>query len=193
MRSLFFFTAANVFVSHEPTDEYEQLQLKLAKKLYRSSLNNLRIVAFSYSIFVIGPVFGYFYSHLYSIPTGTIIPFLDPDSSEGFMINVAIQSVIGMAGMCGVIGIEAIIGIVNGTIHTLSGLTIFHIQKFDENVINNPDSGNRMKEFGNIMRMTEDIVNYSEIVNEVFYWRVILQPFFTTLCSAIGILCQYVV
>lgn len=154
---------------------------------------SLGIVGLSYSILIIGPVIGYYILHVYSVPTGTILPFIDPDSYEGFITNVCIQSAVGVVGFCGVIGVEIMIGIINGTIQALSDLAIFGIKKFDENIAKKNDIKRLSGEFHNVLRMTEDIISYSDVVNDVFYWKYVLQPIFTTFCTAIGVLCQYLV
>lgn len=190
LRSVIVFGAHNIFIDREPQNEYEQLQLELGRLLCRNVLLSLAAVIFSYSILLTGPIFGYFYYHVYAIPTGTILPLIDPDTFNGFMANVFVQGVAGVIGMLGITGIETLIGVASGTMVTMSKLTIFRIRKFSKNI--EKGNGNHL-EFLNILYMTEDIMSYSSALNSIFFWRALFQPTFTTLCASVCILCHYAV
>lgn len=185
------FGSNHIFVHHVSSNDYEKMQSKLTKLLYRKTIFNLIIVMASFSLMIIGPTYGYFFKNQYIIPTGAILPFIDINTTNGFLINCLAQGVMALMMILTIAGIELFINIICGTFLSMNELTVYHMRNFTINI--RKKSGNHFYEFRNILFMTEDIIRYTEFVNEIYYWRIFSQPTLIKICSSFAILCHYVV
>lgn len=141
-------------------------------------------ILFSFLLVMFGSVHAFIVDNEKSIPTGIILPSIDPNTTIGFLINAALQGVVEIIACSAVIGFNIFINIMELTIH--------HLRNFIENITNNCEQ-NIHQEFFYISITLEDIKNFIDLVNEILYWIFILQPVTLSVCVSIGIFCQYMV
>lgn len=191
-RELIWCSAKYIFRDRNPKNSYEEEQLRSARYMFRRTIFCFIYVSLSYSLMFIGPIYDYVVLQKKTIPTGTIFPFIDPDSSEGFAINAFVQSLIGIIAGMGIVGFEIFISIADCTLQTMGSLSVFHLKQFNRNIEEKSEE-NLHFELRNISVMLEDIKSFIDHFNSIFYWKFLLQPICVTICVALGILCQYMV
>lgn len=190
-RSYIRFSFNYMFVNHTPTNEYEEMQLMLARRTLRKMIEGILLVIASFALVIIGPIFVLVTKQQYSIPTGVVIPFVDPNTLNGFIINCAIQSVASIAGGLGLIGVESYVSIGDSTVYAMKELTKYHFKRFNENI--SKSNFDHEAELRYIFKMLEDIKYYVDDYNSTFYYKSFFQPTFSTITVPISIFCQYVV
>lgn len=174
-------------------NDYEYLQQNLAKRTVKEIIFCIIYVVFFTALLLCGPIYAFFYKNQYSNPTGVIIPFIDPDSLNGFLINCFIQTIVGFAGATALVGNEIMLYIGDSNLFTMKELIKYNLKKIDENILSGKSSLELGQEFKHLFKMLEDVKQYINYFNELFYFKAFFQPTFTTVLVAVAILCQYVV
>lgn len=156
--------------------------------MFQNFIITIFYACFSLAFIVVGPAYSFLYQNTYSMPTGIIFPFIDYKTTFGYILNLVIQSVISLYGIFGLIVVELTISIFDSTLCSMNHLAKFHLHQMNENIKRNLNSAEELAKF---VYMMEDYQSYVNSFNEIFYWKHLLQPTFTTYCVAIGIFCQY--
>lgn len=195
LRSFIRFSVDNIFVNRKPRNEYEQLQLVLARRMLKQLLFNIFGVLLSYPIILIGPLYVFIYKNQYSVPTGVIVPFIDPDTFKGFAINMSIQSLAILVGVGGILFTEGLMSIADSNVYTMKELIKFHLRQLNGNISRKDKvNWNQIEEeMTNIWYLLDDLSSYIREYSDVIYYKAFIQPTFAKICVAIAIFCQYVV
>lgn len=166
------------------------MKKKISKTMLKRGLLALLIIVTSYLFIVVGTLYGFIFKNKLSVPTGCILPYIDPDTLQGVAINCILQSFAVVCGGLGMIGVEVFINICDTTVALMTELTVYHMQKFNENI----QTGNIFtSELINIFKMLDDLKAYIEYFNVILYWKTLLQPTFTKITVALCIFTQYTV
>lgn len=191
-RVLTVFTIKHVFHDRLPANQYEEEQLRLAKYMFRRIIFCILYILCSFPLILVGPIYAYIVKNQKSIPTGIILPFIDPDSSEGFAMNAIFQGFIGLIAGMGLMGFEIFVNIADCNLNTIAELATFQLRNFNENIKTN-SGANLQHEFRYIAILLEDVKGFIDLFNEILYWKFFLQPITVNVCVSIGIFCQYTV
>lgn len=194
LRSFIRFTVDNIFAKRSPQNDYEKLQLKLAKRMLKQFIKTALGVLLSFPLVVIGPVYGVIFQNKYSIPTGVILPFIDPDTLEGFALNMFIQSLAVLVGVAGTLFTELLVSIADSNVYTLKELIISHLRQVDINIQkDNVDWDQIEDEMIKTWNLMDDLCSYIEQYSDIIYYKSFIQPTFTKVCVALAVFLQYVV
>lgn len=192
LRSLIFFASKHFFSDRLPGNDYEREHLRLAKYMFRRALFCIFYVWATFSLVMVGPIYAYIAKGSRSFPTGVILPFIDVESENGFALNAVSQGGIGLVAGAGMIGVEIFFSIADCTLSAMAELTVFHLKAFSGRIERQPEAL-LMHEFRKILIMLDDIKSYIDILNDIFYWKFLVQPTSANLSVAIGIFSQYTV
>lgn len=182
-----------IFVNHKPCNEYEELQLFLARRMLSQLLICSAAFILSTPLILLGPIYAYVYKNEYSIPSGVIVPFIDPDTKNGFFLNMTIQSLAVVIGVIGVLFTEILMSILDSTVFTMKELLKYHIRTMNKKITAKTNLEGIEEELLNICRMLADLSDYVRALNELIYYKAFIQPNLSKLCVALAIFCQYVV
>lgn len=166
--------------------------MDLAILMFKRTIFCILFACVSFSLILVGPIYYYLKKNQKSIPTGVIFPYFDPDSNDGLVVNALGQGIFACSAFFYVIGVEIFITISDCTLHTMAELTIYHLKELSGNI--GVHSTKQMHaELRNIAIMLEDIKDYIDLFNEIFYWKFLTQPFVVSVGASIAIFCQYTV
>lgn len=169
-------------------DNHDPEKIILARRMFKRAVF---VTVYSFSSFLlitIGPLYYWSYKNVYVIPTGVILPFVDSTTFEGFLINYCIQNCIVFVGLLCLLAIEVSLVLVDSLIYAMTKLAIKHMQDYNDNICHGIHN---LKDLTEIIKKLEDIKAFVELVNECYYWKFLLQPPWTTYCTAIALFCQH--
>lgn len=171
-----------------PDTEYKQLQLDLAKRMsiHVTLCNAIDTINNNRSGNCI-----FFYINQYSVPTGAIVPFLDPESLVGYGVNWILQLAACYATFAAMLGLEVYVCIADSNVKTMKELSKYQLHQFNRHIIDK--KSDNFVELKYILVMLNDIKTYVDFFNKTLYYKSFLQPTFTVVCVAIGVFCQYAV
>lgn len=148
-------------------------------------------VFMSYSLVLLGPIIAFIYNNQYVIPTGVILPYVDPDTLRGFIINCCLQGITALIGTVATIGVSTVLTVCDTNIYIMKVLIKFHVKQFDKSILKNNTEHQLNNEFLNLLYMMEDFKDYVDALNDIMYYKKLVQPFLTKICAAIAIYCHY--
>lgn len=105
-REIVLFAGKNIYTDRTPSTEYERKANAQAWKLMTLSIFANVCVLISYSLIIVGPTYEFVFRGVYALPTGVIVPFVDPDTGRGFATNLGIQLGSAVVAYIGIIAIE---------------------------------------------------------------------------------------
>lgn len=190
-RSLLRFGADKILAARDGAEDFKQLQLVLARRMFKRLLLTMTYVIFSIPLIVVGPIFDFIYKNKYSIPTGVILPFVDPDTFRGFATNFFVQSFASFIGTAALLMIECCFSLFDSNLYMMKEITKYHLRRLNENILN--PNLNHKRELKDIVKMLEDIHEYVEVFNKIIYFKSFIQPTFTTASVGIAVLLQFTV
>lgn len=185
------FSRDHIFTDEDTASDLMRLQLILTRRALKRLILTILLVVGSLPMIIVGPTYAFIYKHAFSIPTGIILPFVDPNTSKGFSINALLQSGVSVVGCLAMIRQEGCVSLVDSTIYSMKELTKYQLSKFNENILNG--KYDHESELKNILIMLEDIQEYVGRFNDILYYKAFIQPTLTAVCAGVSILCQYAV
>lgn len=151
--------------------------------LMKNSIVIVIMITFSYVFIVIGPAYVLIFDSKYVIPTGNILPFVDPDDLRGYLTHMILQAICCMVGFSSMISSEVTMCMINNTCTVMTDLLVFNITNFSDNLRQGVFSHQNKAEF----RKLQDLDAYFDQVNDIHYWKFFLQPIMTTGCVSLAI------
>lgn len=151
------------------------------------------MVIISFSLIIVGPLYARLAHGEQAIPSGLIVPFIDPTSERGYAINFAIQFASVVASSIGNMSIEGIASIIINTFKVMDDLVRFNMREFSKGLHPKQFTNEQLAEFRNLIVQLQDLENYFKEVNEIYYWKFFLHPIATTVSVSLGIFSQMTV
>lgn len=177
-----------------PTTAYELEQLQLIRRLPVRIGNVILLMIVTLALGTCAPVYAYFVKNEYQVATGVILPFIDPDTFEGFMANLFLASILAVAGLIESAGLEFLHLLINFTLEIMASLVVLEMRRFSEDVTANGfDASKHVPWIKDICVRLQDIEEYVVEFNYFAYWRTFLQPSLTMPCFSISFIAQYLV
>lgn len=192
-RILCTFAGNYLYTKRLPKTGYERKADELATKLITHTIVSIICVFATYVVKVIGPMYVLVVRGEYAIPTGVIVPFVDPDTLRGYIINMAIQSTVTGIAFISIICVEIMSSMIINTFTAMADLVCFNMQEFSDNLRPSSFSYRNELEFRNILVQLQDLEAYFGELNEIYYWKFFLQPILTTGCVSLAVFAQLVV
>lgn len=87
------------------------------------------IVIFGVVVFS-GTMYAYYYQHVYITPFATNLPLLEKDTDKEFIINMLLQTAVGLVALIGCSGLFAAICMINDTIVSAPDFIALNLSKF---------------------------------------------------------------
>lgn len=193
IRSIALFSAGRIFVDRVPSTDYERKLDDHAVKLTYQLIVTVILVTTSFSFALIGPIYAYIVDGTHALPTGVILPFVDPETGRGFAINLTIQLAVSSFGLVAIICLEILTCIINLTYCTMADMVCFNMRKFSDGLRQGTFSYQNKLELRNVFVQLQDLEAFLEEWNDLYYWRFFVQPAMTTLCVSLAIFAQMVV
>lgn len=107
-QSLIFFGGNYIYPLGSESEKLRKAHDEAATMMIRSSLTILAAITLSSLVFAMYPMYTYIFENAHPMTIPIVLPFLDPDTSFGYYLNVANQLFISFIGIFGNIGIEFI-------------------------------------------------------------------------------------
>lgn len=193
IKRLILFAGLFLYKDRIPSTEYEKRVEKHSKSFFKSTIFEITFVLTSFTFIIVGPIYVFIFKGEYVIPTGVILPFIDPDSPRGFLLNVGIQMSVIFVGVLAITGIEGTTCMIVNNFEAMADLTCFSMKQFSERLRHGKfDYADKM-EFRDILVRLQDLEAYFAELKELYYWRFFLQPMITTGCVSLAIFAQYTV
>lgn len=189
-RSLILFTGRKIYANHSPTDDYEQVAGQNAMKLLRMTVVILFVVIVSFSLVLIGPIYAFVVHGEYNSIGGGIVPFTDLETLDGFILNVIFQTGMGLLGFVASVAIEISNCVIINAITVMSDLACCSMQQFSAGLVAGTFTVQNKAQLRDIFVRLQDLENYVNLFNDVYYWKFFLQPFTTTPCVSLAIFGQ---
>lgn len=179
--------------SEKPTNRYEKTMLLSVQELPKKIITTSIIMLLSFLAVPIGPLYALIVKGEYHIPTGCIFPFTDPDTLEGYSINMFFQSIVAYFAMIGTISFELANTLAISTLHLMVKLTIIEMEDLSNDIETNKFHSKHVHCLNHICIRLQDIENYVCEYNLYAYWRNFFQPILTELGISIAFICFYLV
>lgn len=189
-RRLLRFPGANIHLDREPCTDYERRVDTHALKLVTSSLMTAVVILVSVSFALVGPLYAFVAYGEYSIPSGTIMPFVDAATGRGVLINLFVQSITTVGAVVALICSEIAACVLNNTYMVMADLICFNLDKFSDGLRQGHFSLRNAQELLNIFLQLQDLETYVSEVNNIYYWKLFTQPLMTTGCVALAVFAQ---
>lgn len=145
----------------------------------------------SFLFVIAGSVYAYVVHGEYSIPSGAFVPFVNPNTGRGFIANILIQCGSTMTALVGMVAIEMGSSIIINTYSVMSDMICFNMRKFSDGLRQGTFTYQNKMELRNIFVQLQDLEAYLDEVNDIYYWKFLVQPSLTTGCVALGIFAQF--
>lgn len=192
-RAIILFAGRSIFKDCRPSTDYERKLDEHAMKMITHPILTTLILTASVGLIMVGQAYAYIVDGVYALPTGLIVPFVDPNTDRGFAINLIVQSATAFTVSLSIIATEAIACIINNTFIVMADMVCFNMRKFSDNLRQKSFTHQNKMELRNIFVQLQDMEAYLEELNRVYYWKFFLQPILTTGCVSLGIFSQIVV
>lgn len=192
-RSIATFAGKFIYLDRLPSTEYERKVDEHAMKLIKHTIVTLIFIGLSFVLVIVGPVYVLIVHGEYAIPTGVIVPFVQPDDLHGFIINILVQTSVSVVGLVAIFSIEIASCMINNTYTVMTESICFNLRKFDENLRQGMFSYEQKMELRNLLVQLQDLESYFKGINDIFYWRLLTQPILTTACVSLAIFAQLTV
>lgn len=189
-RSLILFTGRKIYVNRSPQDEYARIIDQNASKLIKITFVSVLVVTVSFSLIIIGPAYAFIFHGEYNSPIGGVLPFTDLETTNGFIINLIFQSAFGLTAFAASVAIEISNCLIINTCTAMSDLACSSMRKLSSNLIPNTFTAQNRAELRDIFVRLQDLENYIRQFNDLYYWKLFLQPMLTTPCVSLAILAQ---
>lgn len=177
-------------MDHHPLTDYERKVDEHAMKMLTRSMLITAFSMWSLSFVITGSIYAYVVHGTYSIPSGSIIPFVDPNTGQGYAINIAVQSVMTLSGVVALVIQEIVSCVINNTFGVMSDMIAFNCRKFSNGLRQGTFTNENGLELRHIFLQLLDMEQFIGEINDLLYWRYFLQPVLTTGCVALGIFSQ---
>lgn len=129
-RFLYNFVGEYIFAKSPVSTRTYAIFDRMAIGIVKNTAKALLIFSFTFSITVIQSVLETFYWNERMLIVPVILPFIDPDSSKGFYINLVFQIIVGFPSIVVVIASEIVICVVRNVFITIAALTEDSISEF---------------------------------------------------------------
>lgn len=189
-RALVMFAGRNIYTNRSLSDEYGKVADKNASSLIKATICILIVVIVSFSLILVGPIYAFVIRGEYNTATGGILPFTTLETSNGFIINLIFQSAMGAAAFAANIGIEIINCMIINTCVVMADLACCSMRKFSAGLVVGTFTDRNKAELRDILVRLQDFEIYIRKFNDLYYWKLFLQPILTTACVSLAILAQ---
>lgn len=189
-REIILFSGKHIYLDRKPFTEYERKVDENAGKVITDSLLTTVFVIFSFFLVIIGPAYVFVVHGEYVVPTGVILPFVDPNTGRGYAINIIIQFGTAIAALLGLVSIEGMSSMINNAYTVMADILCFNMRKFSDDLGHGTFSNENRAELRNIFVQLQDLEVYLDELNQIYYWKFFLQPMLTTICVALAIFAQ---
>lgn len=153
VNAFLFFAVEKIFRNNKPRGNYEQQHYELALRMLKRTILSIFYTIFSSFMIFGGTIYGVVMKHEYTYPFGVILPFVDPISLVGLIWNFSFQGICTAIGSLSMITLVISISLGCSTMHTMAELIKFHLQHFNENILEKKYEMNELKK---INAMLED-------------------------------------
>lgn len=188
------FAGANIYKNRRPATKYEEKCDEHATRLMIEVIIVVALVIVAFNLIFLGLIYVYVFKGVYVTPTGAILPFVDPMSIRGYIINQFIQFATAIEAVPYCLALEVLACMLNNTYVAMADLTCFNMQTFSVGLRGSGHFTEQQKrEFRNVIVKLQDLEAYLAELNSIYYWKFFLQPILTTICVSIGIFAQMTV
>lgn len=184
------FSGRNIYGNRSPSDEYEKIIDRNALKLLKVVIVDLSVVLLSFSFILIGPAYAFTFHGAYNLISRGVVPFTDLDTFNGFIINLIVQGAAGLVALAGTIAIEIVNCLIINACTVMTDLACCSMQKFSAGLVAGTFSEQNKAELRDIFVRLQDLENYIHEFNDMYYWKLFLQPILTTPCVSLAIFAQ---
>lgn len=110
VRSLIFFGHLHIYPT-ERTGKYAQIANKRANDLMQNSLVVIIIILIAGVLYLVYPIYEYIVDGVRPMPVPIIVPFVDPDTTWGYLWIIGNQLAIATVGFVANMGIEIMVAL----------------------------------------------------------------------------------
>lgn len=118
------------------------------------------------------------------------MPFVDATTGRGILINIFVQSIPTAGAVVAMISIEVVSCIIENTCVMMTDMICFNLDKFSDGLRQGCFALRNIQELRNIFLQLQDLEAYVGAINDVYYWKLFIQPIMTTGCVALAIFAQ---
>lgn len=115
-KSICNFAGQFMYVNGEEPSKYHALGDRYIVKLLKNLIVILGLTFISYNFLNYGPIYGYYFKNIRTTPMGTKLPYFEEGSDVEFLLNLSLQSVIGIFAILGNFSIEGASCLANNVI-----------------------------------------------------------------------------
>lgn len=191
--ALALFAAKNIYKDSTPTNAYERKCDLLATKLLVHAVVAVIVDLISYGLVIVGPAYVFITEGRFVMPTGVIVPFMDPDSRLGFVINLSIQFLSAFTALIGTMGLQITNCLIVNSFTTMTDLVCLNMKTFSDGLRARHFTYQQKKELRNIIVQLQDLEGYISELNDLLYWRTFTLPILTTFGVSLAIFSQMIV
>lgn len=190
LRALALFSGTKIYLNRFPANDYGKLMGQHATELYKMTIVILLTLFLSFSMILIGPAYALVVHGEYNTPGGGILPFTDLETLNGYVINMIVQSSIALLSVLGSFSIEIANCIIINTVAVMSELTRNSMQNFNAGLVGGTFTVTNKGQLRDIFVRLQDVENFIRQFNDLYYWKLFLQPILTTPCVSLAIFAQ---
>lgn len=123
------------------------------------------------------PVYLYFFKNEHELLLPLILPYVDPDTRDGFILNCTHQLILASVGICGMLGVEFEKQICKNAVWVQSVVTCYQLDEMDVYLKQETKHEYEIKmRLRDVLAKTRDFDVYINEWSRLFYWSFFLQP-----------------
>lgn len=194
-RAIALFAGENIYENRQPSTGYDWKCDQLATELFFRTFLSTMLTLLSHLLIIVGPIYVFIFKGEYATPSGIslIMPFMDPNSRISFFINMSIQFAAGAVSFIDTVGLEAVNCFIVNSFTTMADLVCFNMRTFSDALHSGHFSLHQKIELRRIIVQLQDLEDYINELNDLFYWRTLTLPILSTWCASLGIFSQMIV
>lgn len=155
-RHLFNFAYENIFINSETSSRINVVCEKMATDLLTSTIKTTILMIFSISLTVCIPFYQTLFTDQRQMIIVVILPFTDPETYEGFMINFLNQVIFCAVGYLILPGVEIVLCVLKNAAYSTAAVIDVTLLEFEESLMENGFSNESIWRFRNIILKISD-------------------------------------
>lgn len=177
LRSIYNFGVDYIYANSRISPKIHSVCNRMAIDLLASTVRINQIVYISVAIGDGAPLFKTFFTNEKEMIIPVLLPFIDPETDNGYYINLASQLFACMFGVIIIPTVEQVTVIVKNNLLALVAVIECNIDAFKSSLeVDEEYSAKHISDFRNIILQILDFNRYVGDFTELFYWKYCLQP-----------------
>lgn len=181
------FAGREIYKFGTPSNEYGKVAADNVSNLISTAFGTAALFVFSSFVVTVGPTYVFIINGEFSTFTGGLIPFTSIDTWHGYATNVILQTIVGCVACVGTIAIELVSCMINNTSAIMTDLTCYSMRIFSKNLNMAAFTEQNQAEHRDVLIRLQDVERYIAILNDIYFWKLLLQPILAVVCISLAI------